>query len=204
MSEYQTLLSISWIGVLASAHIAAADPAQLTSDEWPVHAEGVIALEGGFVTGFPTALPTGLSRGVGVSASASVVGPLRLGVRVAWLTARESSITWDVTHSDAQLRATAGLEHVAGRGRIGLRLGAGGTLVHESRLRAQGMRAGLMGDALATSAFSLVPAADLEAVIGISVYGPWSLALAGGPSVALLDRELHPGWVAQIGIGWRP
>jgi hypothetical protein len=33
MSRYQTLLSISRAGLLASARVVAADPAQLTSDE---------------------------------------------------------------------------------------------------------------------------------------------------------------------------
>jgi hypothetical protein len=108
-----------------------------------------------------------------------------------------------VTHAEFQARVTGGLEHVAGRGRIGVRLGAGASLVRESRLRAQGMRAGLTGDELETSAYALQPAADLEAVLALAVSGPWQLVLAGGPSVVLVDGEPRAAWIARLGVGWR-
>jgi len=92
----------------------------------------------------------------------------------------------------------------AGRGTIGLRIGVGGTLVHESRVRNQGMRAGLMGSELETSAFRLLPAADLDAVVALHVAGPWLLMTSGGPSVDLLDGKLHGGWSAQLGVAWQP
>lgn len=177
--------TIAWIGILGAAPVAVAEP----------------AVDAGLVVGFPTALPTGLSRGVGASASFTD-GPARLGLRAAWVTATESTMTWEVTHSDLQLRLLAGVEHVAGRGTFGLRFGGGGTLVHESRLRVQGARAGLTGEDLQTSAWAMVPAADLHAVVALGLGGPWHLSLAGGPSIALVDSEIAWSWNAQLGIGW--
>ncbi|HEY4057584.1 MAG TPA: hypothetical protein VGM39_13290, partial [Kofleriaceae bacterium] len=155
-----------------------------------------------FVTGFPAALPTGLSTGIGAGAS---IGwhPVRVGLRAAWVTATESSESWEVTNSDLHLRATAGVEQSAGRGSFGLRLAVGGTLVHESRLRQQGARAGLMGDDLETSAWAMLPAADLEAVIDLGVYDAWHVVISGGPSIALVDQQPTWSWISQIGIGWR-
>ncbi|HEY4183331.1 MAG TPA: hypothetical protein VGM90_41190 [Kofleriaceae bacterium] len=161
-----------------------------------------LQLEAGFAAGFPAALPTGLSRGVGVGASLGWC-PFRIGVRAAWMTATESSESWEVTNSDLHLRATAGVEQVAGRGSFGLRLAAGGTLVHESRMRQQGARAGLMGDELETSTWAMLPAADLEATVDLAVYDAWHFVISGGPSIALLDQQPHWSWISQIGIGWR-
>lgn len=188
------------LGTIASP--AMADPSPLASDTWPVQTGGALFVDGGFLTGYPAALPTGLSRGIGGSATVGL-GAFRVGARLGWVTATESTLGWEVTHADLQLRALGGIEHVAGRGTIGLRLGAGGTLVRESRLRAQGERAGLEGDALETTALALLPAFDLEATVALAVYGAWSLSLAGGPSVALDDGDARWSWVAQLGIGWR-
>jgi len=167
----------------------------------PALADPVATVEGSFVSGFPAALPTGLSRGLG-AAIATATCPVRWGARVAWVTATESTMAWEVTHSDLQLRATVGAQHYAGRGRFGLRLGVGGTLVRETRLRSQGARAGLEGDELEQTALAMLPAADLEAVIGVTVDGPWSLAMSGGPSFVYLDGDVRTSWIAQLGIGW--
>jgi hypothetical protein len=195
------------IGILA-AHAALghamADPGPPSAERsLPAASADSLAVEGGLVVGLPAALPTGLSRGAGVAVS-TAVRPWRLGARIAWVTATESTMTWEVTHSDVQLRLLGGFEHRAGRGRVGLRFGAGATMVHESRTRAQGARAGLSGDELATSAWALVPAGDLEVAIGVSIHGPWSLSLAGGPSLALIDGEPRGSWIAQLGLGWQP
>src|SRR5439155_8078213 len=140
-----------------------ADPgALMTDDTWRYHSDGNVAVDGGLVVGFPAALATGLAKGAG--AGVTIGGGLAWGARASWLTATESSLARTVTHSDLRLRATGGLQKAAGRGTIGLRLGLGGTLVHETRVRNQGMRAGLSGSELETSAFRLVPAADLDAV----------------------------------------
>ncbi len=185
-----------------------AQPQQITvapqaSDSFAVREGGALRVDGGLVLGFPTALPTGLSRGIGGGVTFGEC-PLRWGVRAAWVTATEHGPAWEVTHSDLRLRVTGSAQHDAGRGSIGLRIGAGGTLVHESRLRNQGMRAGLTGDELETSAFALLPAADLEAVVAVKIAGPWQLMMSGGPSVALFDGTLRASWTAELGVAWQP
>jgi len=70
--------------------------------------------------------------------------------------------------------------------------------------RIQGLRAGLMGADLATSATTPLPAADLEAVVSVHVAGPWLLSLSGGPSALLSDGAVLGGWIAQLGAGWQP
>jgi len=174
----------------------------LTDDTWRYQSTGNVVVDGGLVVGFPAALPTGLARGAG--AGVTVGERLAWGVRASWLTATESSLSWTVTHSDLRLRTTGAVQAAAGRGTLGLRFGLGGTLVHESRIRNQGMRAGLSGSELESSAFRLVPAADLDAVIALHVAGPWLLMTSGGPSIDILDGKLHAGWSAQLGVAWQP
>ena len=189
------------LALLVTFRQSLAEPAAVTGDAFPYNPASDVVIDGGFAVGFPTALATGLSRGVAVGASYGRTAAV--GVRAAWLTATESSLAWTVTQSDLRLRATGALQHTAGRGTLGLRLGVGGTLVHESRLRNQGERAGLMGSDLHTAALALVPAADLEATVGVHVAGGWSVALSGGPSLALIDGDAHASWIAQVGIGWQ-
>ncbi len=198
-SNHNMLRPLLVLGTLSSP--ALADPA-VGSDAWPVVATRTLVVDGGLLAGHPVALPTGLSRGLGAGATVGH-GWFRFGGRVGWVTATESTLSFEVTHRDLQVRALAGIEQVAGRGRIGLRLGAGGTLVHESRRRAQGDRAGLMGDDLATTALALVPAGDIEVTVGLAIFGAWSVALAGGPSLAVIDGELGTSWIAQLGVGWQ-
>jgi hypothetical protein len=184
-------------------HTSRADGgALLTDDTWRYRSGGDLAVDGGFALGFPAALPTGLSMGAG--AGVTMGHTLAWGARASWVTATESSLPWTVTHSDLRLRITGALQKAAGRGTLGLRLGLGGTLVHESRVRNQGMRAGLSGSDLETSAFAMLPAADLDAVVALHVAGPWLLMMSGGPSVDVLDRKLHGGWSAQLGVAWQP
>jgi hypothetical protein len=179
------------------------DGALMTDDTWRYRSTGKLAVDGGLVVGFPAALPTGLSEGVGAGVTMTS-GWLAWGARAAWVTATESSLPWTVTHSDLRLRVTGAVQHAAGRGTLGLRLGLGGTLVHESRIRNQGMRAGLSGSDLETSSFAMLPAADLDAVIGLHVAGPWLLVMSAGPSVDMYQSKLHAGWSAQLGVAWQP
>jgi hypothetical protein len=188
------------LAVLSTARIGAASPT-LASDSFPFHADGDAKVDAGLVLGFPTALPTGLSRGVGGGATFGRC-PLRWGVRAAWVTATESTLAWTVTHADTRVRITGSAQHDAGRGSLAVRLGLGGTLVHETRVRTQGARAGLTGSALETSALALVPAADLEAVIALHVVDRWTLVISGGPSAAVVDGRVHASWTAELGIGW--
>jgi hypothetical protein len=187
---------------LALPGAAHADGAPMTDDTWRYHSAGDLAVDGGVVVGFPAALPTGLAKGVGVGVASGE--QLAWGARVAVLTTTESSRAWTVTHRDLKLRVTGALQKPAGRGTFGLRLGVGGTLVHESRVRNQGMRAGLSGSELETSALRMVPAADLDAVIALHVAGPWLLVTSGGPSVDVVDGKLRAGWSAQLGVAWQP
>ena len=193
-------------GVLAllvlSAAPAAAEGPPIPSDSFDWRAGESPAIDGGLVVGFPTALPTGLSKGVGGGITFGDC-PLRWGARAAWVTATESTEFWKVTHSDLRLRLSGSAQHDLGRGSLGLRLAAGGTLVHESRVRNQGARADLMGDALETSAFAFVPAADLEAVVGLHVIRSWMVVISGGPSLAIVDGDPHWSWTAELGVAWR-
>jgi len=125
------------------------------------------------------------------------------GARASWSTATESTMAWTVTHRDLRMRVTGGLQHVAGRGTFGLRLGLGGTLVHEARLRNQGDRAGLTGDDLSTSALAMLPAADLEAAVSLHVWHEWLLSVSGGPSIALDGDRARAGWTAGLGVAWQ-
>lgn len=197
--------SRSALPVLATLLLAGTARAQPTaaSDTFAIREGGDLLVDGGLVLGFPAALPTGLSRGIGGGVTFGHC-PLRWGARAAWVTATEHGPAWEVTHSDLRLRVTGSAQHDAGRGSLALRIGAGGTLVHESRLRNQGMRAGLMGDELETSAFVMLPAADLEAVVMVKVIGSWMMMMSGGPSVALLDGNLRTSWTAQLGVAWQP
>ncbi len=178
------------------------DGALLTDDTWRYRSTGDVAVDGGLVVGFPAALPTGLSTGAGVGVTKG--SWLAWGFRAAWVTATESSLPWTVTQSDLRLRVTGALQHAAGRGTFAIRLGAGGTLVHETRVRNQGMRAGLTGSDLRTSAYEMLPATDLDAVIALHIAGPWLLMMSGGPSIDVLDSKLHAGWSSQLGVAWQP
>jgi len=191
------------LATLLAARAAVAEGPTAASDSFAVRPGGPLSVDGGLVLGFPTALPTGLSKGIGGGVTFGAC-PLRWGARAAWVTATESTQAWEVTHSDLRLRVTGSAQHDSGRGSFGIRLGAGGTLIHESRLRAQGMRAGLSGDELETSTFAMVPAADLEAVVSVHVLGPWLLVMSGGPSVALVDGEHKMSWTAELGVAWQP
>jgi hypothetical protein len=184
----------------AAAPVASAG----ASDPWRIRPDGWMTVDGGLVLGFPVALGTGLSTGVGGGAMLRVGRFFSWGGRASWSTATESSIAWTVTHADVRLRAAAAIEYPAGRGRFGLRLGAGPTIIHESRVRNQGMRAGLTGSDLETATFTTLPTADLEAVVSLHILGPWLLAISGGPSLTILDGGAHAGFTALIGMGWQP
>jgi len=194
------LLALLW---LASPRAARADDgALLDSDALRYRSSGELAIDAGLAVGLPAALPTGLATGV--TAGVAAGRTLAWGARASWVTATESSLPWTVTHSDLALRVTGAIQAAPGRGIIGLRLGLGGTLVHETRVRNQGMRAGLTGSALETSALALLPAVDLDAVVALHIAGPWLLVTSGGPSVDRHDGALHAGWNAQLGVAWQP
>lgn len=191
------------LSTLLIARGSFAEGPTVASDSFPYRPGGRILVDAGLVLGFPTALPTGLSRGVGAGVTLGDC-PLRWGARAAWITATEGTQIWTVTHSDLRLRLTGSAQHDAGRGSLGIRLGIGGTLVHETRTRNQGARAGRTGSELETSALAMVPASDLEAVVGLHLLGPWLLTISGGPSFAVVDGSVHSSWTAELGVAWQP
>ena len=182
---------------------ARADDALAVSNAWRVRSTGALTVDGGLLLAKPTALGTGLSSGVGLGVTRGHW--LAWQVRASWSTATESSIPWTTTQDDIRVRAGVALQRTLGRARVGLRLGLGPTIVHESRTRNQGMRAGLTGSDLQNSATATFAAGDLEAVVALHVFGPWLLTLGGGPSIAIgSSGGARTGAVAQLGIGWQP
>jgi hypothetical protein len=161
-----------------------------------------VTVEGGLVVGLPAALPTGLSTGAG--AAIVVGGTLALGAGASWSTVTEYARTETVAQDDLRLRVLGAWQHASGRGTIALRLGLGATAVHETRTRDQGSRAGLTGDALETTAWALLPAADLELALVVRVVGAWGVAVRGGPSVDVLDGALRAGWTGGLDVAWQP
>lgn len=191
------------IFTLACSSTALAQEAQrLHDDEWPVRSTGRLTLDGGLVMGRSLTLDTGMATGVG--AGLTYGRRFAVGARASWASATESSTVWTVTHDDYTLRGVAAVQQPAGRGLFALRLGAGASLVHESRTRNQGQRAQLTGSDLMNTATALLPGGELEAVVAVHVAGPWLLALSGGPSAIIDDGALRAGWTAQLGVGWQP
>lgn len=166
----------------------------MAADLWRVQSGGPLTIDGGLVEDLPTALGPGLSNGFGIGVTRG--RRLAWGARASWSTATESSIPWTVTQSDLRLRIVGVIQHTLGRARVGLRLGVGPTIVHETRLR--------NGSALETSALSTLAAGEVEALVLVQIFGPWSLDLSGGPSAAIDGGGLHGGWVSLIGVGWQP
>jgi hypothetical protein len=187
---------------LAIAGPAAADEPLIADDTLKVRSTGDLAIDAGLLLTVPAALPTGLSTGIGGGFTRGET--LAWGARASWSTTTESTLAWTVTQWDLRLRAVVALQHAVGRATLALRLGLGATMVHESRLRNDGVRARLTGSDIETSALDLLPAGDLEGVIALHVMGPWILVLSGGPSAAVLAGDLHSGWTAQMGIAWQP
>jgi hypothetical protein len=160
--------------------------------------------EAGLVVALPSALPASISTGIGGGVTQRFGAWLEWGARAGFVSASESTEVWTVTQSEVRVRALAGVRHVSGRGTLALRLGLGPTLVHETRVRNQGMRAGLSGSALETTAWAALPAADLELAVALRLKGPWSLILGGGPALDVVDGRLRGGWSAGLGAGWQP
>jgi hypothetical protein len=173
---------------------ARGDEPPLVADVFRVRSTGDLTVDGGLVLALPTALGPGLSSGFGLGVTRGRL--LALEARASWSTATESSIPWTVTQSELRLRVGGVIQHPLGRARVGLRLGLGPTIVHETRQR--------NGSTLQTSAFATLPAGELEAFVAIHLFGPWLVTLSGGPSAALDEPGLRGGWVSLIGAGWQP
>jgi hypothetical protein len=184
---------------LVGAHAARADG--LTDDDlWRYRSSGV-AIDAGVVAALPAALETGLAKGVG--AGLAVGRELFWGARASWATATETAIGWQVTHDDMKLRLVGGARTTAGRGSFAVRLGAGGTLVHETRERIRGDIAGAQGSLRETAANVLLPAADLDGVVSLHVTRGWMMIVSAGPSLTRVDHKLQTGWNSYLGVAWQ-
>lgn len=163
-------------------------------------------LDSQLVLASPAELATGMSAGVGVDFSRRITagGGLAWGARASWSTATEYTLIDTVRNDDLRLRLYGLVQHNAGRGSFGLRLGAGATAVYEGRTRAQGARAGLTGSALKTTGWYLLPAADLDVVVVLRVWKSWGMSLSGGPSMHLVHGSVRAGWSSGLGVSWQP
>ena len=188
--------------VIGCAMLARASHADGVDDDdvWR-YCAGRVAIDAGFAVARPAALPTGLAKGVG--AGITLGDGLQLGARASWATATEYAIGWTVTHDDLRVAVTAGGQRSVGRGSFGLRAGVGGVLVHETRRRVRGDVAGARGAALEMASTALLPAANLDAVIGLHISGAWMMLFAGGPSLVRVDGALHTGWTSHLGVAWQ-
>ena len=197
--------TLAFVALGASASSAHADSGRMIDDDtFALSSHGPYLVDAGLLVALPAALPAGISTGIGAGLTRDCGCHFSYGARASWSTETASSITWQVTHWDMRLRAIGMVRHDAGRGMIALRLGAGTTIVHEHRVRNQGMRIGLTGSALEDSATEALPAGELEAVVGLHITGPWLAMISAGPSLEVFGGALRGGWVAQIGIGWQP
>ena len=152
----------------------------------------------------PAALPTGLSSGVGIGAVWEGTLGLTVGGRASISTATEYTLTHEVTHTDTRLLLDTRLMHDVGPGALGVRLGVGGTAVHESGKRNQADRAGDTGVVTESTAWNLVPGAELAAVTSIRLLGDWGVVLTGGPAWHQLDGGRTLGFMAELGVAWQP
>lgn len=188
--------------VLVFSRSSEADDRLLTDATWRYRATSDLGIDGGIVFALPSALPVGLATGAGVGFTKGRT--FAWGARAAFVTTNEDSDAWAITHHELRLHAIGALQYGVGRGTFALRLGAGGVLVAEHRERHQGMRAGLTGDDLETSTQAMLPQTELDAVIALHIRGAWLMQLSGGPTLTLLDGDVHPGWSAALGVTWQP
>lgn len=193
-----TLIGVrsAWAEVEAEAVQVPASPSSTEALRGPA------SIDAGLLTGLPAALGTGQTGGIG----AGWIGTRTLdwGVRASWSRASEDSLLWHVTHSETRLRAVGVWQRQLGRGSIGLRLGAGATVVHETRDRHQAARLAQSVAGLSTSAWTVLPGADLELAVSLRISGDWGLMLSAGPSAHWASGALERGWVASMGVAWLP
>ena len=153
----------------------------------------------------PAALFTGMSAGVDASYTrlATRSGLLAWGGRASWSTATEFLTDYSVRHDDIRARIFGMIQHAAGRGSFGLRLGLGATAVYQLQTRAQGNRADLAGTALEKTSWLLFPSADLDAVVVLRVWESWGMSVSGGPALHLVDGSVRTGWSSGLGVTWQ-
>ena len=114
---------------------ARAEGQPVVADVLRVSEGGPWTVDGGLVLALPTTLGPSLSTGFGLGVLHG--GTFAWGARASWSTATESSIAWTVTQWDLRLRLEGAIQRRIGRARVGLRLGLGPTVIHETRDRNQ-------------------------------------------------------------------
>ena len=205
-SAARALLAVALAGALAVPGPAQAQSAQDGADpDEPVQAASAWAGSQAHVAltnGLPAALGTGLS--MGLAARWLQPGRWTWGGEVSASSATEYGASWEVTQRDLRARGLLGLQAAMGRGRMALLLGLGVTAVQESRLRNQGERLGLSGEALEQAAWGALASADLLAVVSVPVVGAWAAVVAAGPALHVGQGGARAGWTAQLGVGWLP
>jgi hypothetical protein len=192
-------IALGLLGLLPSR--ARADARALVGETSGTPVTAPLSIDAGLLLALPTALGPGLSTGIGLGLTRGRT--LAWEMRASWSTATESSISWTTTQWDLRLRVGGALQATLGRARVGLRIGIGPTIIHETRTRNQGMTANLTGDALGSSSFATLPAGDLEAFLALHVFGAWLFTVSGGPSAALQSGDFRLGWLSMIGVGWQ-
>jgi hypothetical protein len=196
----------TWIALTWIAASLLALPAMAEEPE-PDHPWRGKQLHAALLNGLPAVLGTGMSTG----ASLRWLQPLRQGqARWVWGTeisagsATEYGASWQVSQLDLRLRAVVGAQAALGRGKMALLLGAGTTLVREDRLRNQGERLGLSGDALEQSSWGALGSLDLSWSLAAPVAGPWAAVVSAGPALHLGSSGAAMGWTTLLGVGWMP
>lgn len=193
-------MRIAITALLVLAPLPAVADARLADDDtFAIAPHRPFSIAAGVVAGTPAALPTGLATGAGATVTRACTCWLSYGARLAAQTATGSSIAWTVRHDDIQVRGFAMARYVVGRGELGLRLGLGPTVVHESRSRNQSAP----GSDIGTSATAVVPAVDIEAVVIVRVAGRWGGVVHAGPTLDRVAGATRAGWVAGLEVAWQ-
>jgi hypothetical protein len=189
-------LLVSWFSLTATAY-GQTEVTKMSPAKNLVEAQLLLAS--------PAALFTGMSAGVDASYTrlATRSGWLALGARASWSTATEYLTNYSVRNDDIRVRGYGLIQHAAGRGCFGLRLGLGATAVYQLQTRAQGNRADLASSALEKTSWLLFPSADLDAVVVLRVWESWGMSVSGGPALHLVDGSVRTGWSSGLGVTWQ-
>lgn len=179
----------------------------LAQEAEPAHPWSGKQLHAAMINGLPAVLGTGMSTG----GSLRWLQPLGQA-QTRWVWGGELSVSssteygasWQVSHTDMRVRVLGGVQAALGRGKMALLLGAGPTAVLENRLRNQGERLGLSGDALEQNSWGALASVDLSWSVAAPVVGPWAAIVSAGPALHVGSNGAALGWTTLLGVGWMP
>lgn len=194
-------VALAWLAASLFALPALAEEAE------PAHPWSGAQLHAAMINGLPAVLGTGMSTG----GSLRWLQPLRRR-QARWVWGGELSVSssteygasWQVSHTDMRVRVLGGVQAALGRGKMALLLGAGPTAVLENRLRNQGERLGLSGDALEQNSWGALASVDLSWSVAAPVVGPWAAIVSAGPALHVGSNGAALGWTTLLGVGWMP